>query len=101
MFIERRGVIILHLDPPQSAYMEAAVSVQAVAAVHCWLILSPYPLLLHSKSGKSELPTVRQSSSETIKGDSSPRLSWTIIINHRPEYSRYPVSYEVLDFWVY
>ena len=56
MFIEREGVIILHLDPPQSAYMEAAVSVQAVAAVHSWLILSPYPLLLHSKSGKSELP---------------------------------------------
>ena len=58
MFIEREGVIILHLDPPQSAYMEAAVSVQAVAAVHChcWLILSPYPLLLHSKSGKSALP---------------------------------------------
>ena len=35
MFIEREGVIILHLDPPQSAYMEAAVSVQAVAGVHC------------------------------------------------------------------
>ena len=34
MFIEREGAIILHLDPPQSAYMEAAVSVQAVAAVH-------------------------------------------------------------------
>ena len=56
MFIEREGVIILHLHPPQSAYMEAAVSVQAVAAVHCWLILSPYPLLLHSKSGKFDLP---------------------------------------------
>ena len=37
MFIEREGVIILHLDPPQSAYMEAAVSVQAVAV---WLVCS-------------------------------------------------------------
>ena len=36
MFIEREGVIILHLHPPQSAYLEAAVSVQAVAlTVHC------------------------------------------------------------------
>ena len=33
MFIEREGVIILHLHPPQSAYMEAGVSVQAV-----WLL---------------------------------------------------------------
>ena len=96
MFIEREGVIILHLDPPQSAYMEAAVSVQAVAAVHSWLILSPYPLLLHSKSGKSGRAGVKQLK-VTLLPPPPPRLSRTIIIDQ----SIIDILYQVLDFCVY
>ena len=74
MFIEREGVIILHLHPPQSAYMEAAVSVQAVAlTVHCCYsvrILCCFTVSLASLHCQDHGGSNSPSRLETIKGDS-------------------------------